>query len=1071
MRDENKTKKQLIEELKEARQKNSLQFKQRKQFEDQLSSDFQFLDRFLFDMPIGVAIMVGEDFKFFRINQFLADINGLPVKAHLDKPLAEILPHANDILPSLRKVRETGQASSGREFSITLSKHPDKTLHLIDWHFPIFVEGELKAVGAVVSDITKHKEMEVALLETGRQLTQMMQIAGLGHYVRDGSTGRYTHASEEYARILGLSVDEIIRSVNFHDQVITLVHPKDRERVLANYAQWDNQVEGYDFEYRIITPAGEERYVREIVDPVVDHHGQIVRTMGTLQNLTQRKQAERAIREGEQLFEQAAQMAKLGHARWDVVKQEYTYVSEEAAQIFGYTAEEFLAHYRTPKHDMELVHPDDRERVEAEDNALQNSPDVRTAIEYRILHRDGSWKHVKEILRPVLSENSELLAYVATLQDISEIKQAQMALEESEIQFKQAARMAKLGHARWDVIKQEYIRVSEQYAHIFGYTADEFLAHYRNLEQDMELVYPADRARLKEEYAQNLAEFEYRILHQDGSVKHVLENLSQIVGEDGECREAVATLQDISEIKQTQMALEVSEAQFSHAARIAHLGHWLFDDVTEDFISVSEEYARIYGHTVDEFLERFGCLESVWELVHPEDRAMVKKEYKRKSGELEYRIFHRDGSTRHVHEFYSAILDDTGRRLATKGTLQDITHNKQVERELLAAKEAAEAANQAKSEFLSRMSHELRTPMNAILGFGKLLQQFPEEHLKKHRADFVQHILEAGHHLLALIDRVLDLSHIESGHLQLVMEVVDPGEVLQNCVRLVQSIADERRIKLDIHIEPGAGPILWADKTRLQQALLNLLSNAIKYNHEGGGVTVVCEEIADGLVRINIIDTGPGIPEARMAELFEPFERLGAEQSGVEGTGIGLTITKRTVEMMGGTLGVKSTEGKGSTFWVELPSRSGAAPELSLDAEAQIAIPGSVETPYQALYIEDDRASLALMRSILSGQQQASLLTAPNAELGLQLARNERPDIIFMDINLPGMDGFQALQALKEDEATRDIPVIAISAGAMAEDIEHGLAAGFFDYLIKPLDLRKFQTTLDRALSAEPGSE
>jgi len=154
-----------------------------------------------------------------------------------------------------------------------------------------------------------------------------------------------------------------------------------------------------------------------------------------------------------------------------------------------------------------------------------------------------------------------------------------------------------------------------------------------------------------------------------------------------------------------------------------------------------------------------------------------------------------------------------------------------------------------------------------------------------------------------------------------------------------------------------------------------------------------------------------------------------------------------------------------------LPSRSGAAPELSLDAEAQIAIPGSVETPYQALYIEDDRASLALMRSILSGQQQASLLTAPNAELGLQLARNERPDIIFMDINLPGMDGFQALQALKEDEATRDIPVIAISAGAMAEDIEHGLAAGFFDYLIKPLDLRKFQTTLDRALSAEPGSE
>ncbi len=228
--------------------------------------------------------------------------------------------------------------------------------------------------------------------------------------------------------------------------------------------------------------------------------------------------------------------------------------------------------------------------------------------------------------------------------------------------------------------------------------------------------------------------------------------------------------------------------------------------------------------------------------------------------------------------------------------------------------------------------------------------------------------------------------------------------------------------------------------------------------------TVGCEEIADGFLRINIIDTGPGIPKERMDELFEPFERLGAEQSDVEGIGIGLTITKRLVEMMGGQLGVESTPGEGSTFWVEFRTDRGINAEPRPHAVAEVAIPDSDEASYQALYIEDDPASLALVRTLLSRQPLASLLAAPNAELGLQLARSERPDIIFMDINLPGMDGFQALQVLKEDEATRDIPVIAISAGAMAKDIENGLAAGFSDYLIKPLELGRFQATLDRVL-------
>jgi len=275
-------------------------------------------------------------------------------------------------------------------------------------------------------------------------------------------------------------------------------------------------------------------------------------------------------------------------------------------------------------------------------------------------------------------------------------------------------------------------------------------------------------------------------------------------------------------------------------------------------------------------------------------------------------------------------------------------------------------------------------------------------------------------------------------------------------------MADQRHITLDIRLEPGSAPNLWADKTRFQQAVLNLLSNAIKYNNKGGRVTVEWSEKPDGLLRISVSDTGPGIPEARLAELFLPFERIGAEKSGVDGTGIGLSISKRLVEAMGGNIGVKSTLGDGSTFWLELQIYKGDTVKSNLMSSHGGSVLEPAESPLQALYIEDDPASLDLMRAIFSRQTKIRLLEAPNAEFGLELARNQLPDMIFMDINLPGMDGFQALQVLQRDETTRDIPVIAISAGARNEDIERGLAAGFFDYLTKPFDLKRLRATLDR---------
>jgi PAS domain S-box-containing protein len=385
--------------------------------------------------------------------------------------------------------------------------------------------------------------------------------------------------------------------------------------------------------------------------------------------------------------------------------------------------------------------------------------------------------------------------------------------------------------------------------------------------------------------------------------------------------------------------------------------------------------------------------------------------------------------------------------------------------ELQKAKVAAEEANLAKSDFLSSMSHELRSPLNAILGFAQLMETGAPPPTPAQK-DSIEQILQAGWYLLELINEILDLALIESGKLSLSPEPMSLTEVLADCQGMIEPQAQHSGIQ--VHFPALQGPwLVRADRTRVKQVLVNLLSNAIKYNRVGGRVDLRCRATAAYRVRISLQDTGEGLAADKLAQLFQPFNRLGQEAGAQEGTGIGLVVSKRLVELMGGTIGVESTVGVGSVFWIELTAVS----ELQLASDP--IEPLSVATAPVAggaalrtlLCVEDNPANLMLVERLIARRPDIRLLSASDGRRGVEMARIHRPDIILMDINLPGISGLTALRILAEDPATAHIPVIALSANAMPRDIEKGLQAGFFRYLTKPIKVGEFMDTLDVALS------
>ncbi len=913
--------------------------------------------------------------------------------------------------------------------------------------------------GVVVShaNITERKLAEQAAETAKERLRRGQVFANVGTWEWNMVTDEL-YWTERIPPLFGYSEGELETS---YDNFLAAIHPEDRDAVSAAVNACVADDVPYDIEHRVVWPDGTVRWLLERGAVVRDAGGKPLRMLGVVQDIDGRKRAETALAERERQLLEAQALASLGNWRADLVSGELFW-SDEIYRIFGHEPGGI-----TPSIEVfhAAVHPDDRQLVR--DSELEAERTGRHDIVHRIVRPDGAIRHVHELAQAEFDADGHLIRLTGTVQDVTDRVEAEQRVRESEQRFAFAVEGAGDGVWDWDVATGRLL-LSGYYEPMLGYETGEMEPR---IEAWKTTVHPDDLERVLQrlnDYLEGRSDrysVELRLRCKDGSYKWVLCR-GTVVERDarGNPARLIGIHSDIDARKSAEETLQI----FKHVVNSVLDGVLVIDP--EGVIRLASPAVRaIFGYDPQDVVGNNVSM-LMPEPVRSEHDGYLQRYLASREAHIINRIVEVTGQRADGAEFpleVSVSEIDIAEQQYFVGLLRDISDRKRSEEALIAAREEADRANQAKSEFLSSMSHELRTPMNAILGFGQLLEY--DDSLGEEPQGNVSEILRAGKHLLELINEILDLAKIEAGRIDMSLEPVEVDPVVQECLSLVGTAADQRHIHL--HHEGTEGVMVRADLTRLKQALLNLVSNAVKYNRDGGHVKVDTHREGSDRLRIRVADTGNGIPEDKLEDLFDPFNRLDAENSGIEGTGIGLTLTRRMVELMRGTVGVESEPEVGSTFWIELPlAEAKGSPlrgeEPALPREASPEDCGlSDEQSRTVLYIEDTPANLRLVEQLVGQLPEVRLLTAHTPWLGIDLVREHRPDLILLDINLPGMDGYQVLEVLQAEAELERTPVVAVTANAMPRDIERGMAAGFADYLTKPLNVGQFLDTVQRHLA------